>query len=90
MTVAKSEVYIFQTADTRACIVGCIKFRDHEYVFVLGRFHFSGLQNLDLDITTYLIMMTKFQYAENMKMKKFTMTISNCQFFSACYNLLYE
>ena len=57
--VAASDVYIFQTADTRACIVGCVKLRGGELYFAPGRLHLSGLRNLDLDITTHLMMMTK-------------------------------
>lgn len=58
LTVNSSSVHLFKSAETRALIVGGLKYEDHKLIFRLGRLHFNGLRNLDLDIATHLLMMS--------------------------------
>lgn len=58
LTINSSTVHLFKTAETRALVVGGLKYEDHKLTFRLGRLHFNGLRNLDLDIATHLLMIS--------------------------------
>ena len=64
--ILESTVHLFQSPETRACIVGGLKFKDGQFSFRLGRQHLNGLRNLDLDLATHLLMMSP-EFKESIK-----------------------
>ena len=58
LQVADSPVFLFQNAETRALLVGALEFKEKTLRFRLGRQHFNGLRNMDLDMATHLLMLS--------------------------------
>lgn len=58
LTINSSPVHLFKTAETRALVIGGLKYENRKLSFRLGRLHFNGLRNLDLDIATHLLMLS--------------------------------
>lgn len=58
LTIKSSSVHLFKTAETRALVIGGLRYENKKFIFRPGRLHFNGLRNLDLDTATHLLMIS--------------------------------